>query len=100
MPCVDDLVLRAMDEGDPKQGCPAGAAKDTDGDGVKDTFVAIPVGTPVCFEVIPAKNDFVKPLATAQFFNAFIDVLGMPGSVKLDKRTVLFEVPPKAIAAK
>ena len=93
-------ALRAMSEGDPKSGCPANAAKDTDGDGIKDTFTAIPVGTPVCFEVIPAKNTFVKPTKVAQFFNAFIDVLGMPGAVKLDQRTVLFLVPPQEIIAK
>ena len=93
-------ALRAMDEGDPKNGCPANPAKDTNGDGIKDTFTAIPVGTPVCFEVIPAKNDFVKPKPTAQFFNAFIDILGMPGAVKLDNRTVLFLVPPKEIIGK
>ena len=46
-------ALRAKDEGDPSQGCPAHPAKDTNGDGVKDTFTAVTVGTPVCFEVIP-----------------------------------------------
>jgi len=93
-------ALRAMDEGDPKNGCPPHAAKDTGGDGVKDTFTAVTVGTPVCFEVIPQMNTTVKPKASAQFFNAFIDVLGMPGSVKLDRRTVLFLVPPREITAK
>ena len=93
-------ALRAMDEGDPKNTCPSHAAKDTDGDGVKDTFTSVVVGTPVCFEVLPKMNTTVKPKPQAQFFNAFIDVLGMPGSVKLDKRTVLFLVPPRDIAAK
>jgi hypothetical protein len=91
--------LRAMDEGDAAQGCPAHAAKDTNGDGIKDTFIAVVVGTNVCFEIIPEINSTVKPKSSAQFFNAFIDVLGMPGSVKLDKRTVLFLVPPKEITA-
>jgi hypothetical protein len=92
-------ALRAMDEGDAAQGCPAHAAKDTNADGVKDTFVAVVVGTPVCFEILPEKNTTVPPKTSAQFFNAFIDVLGMPGSVKLDRRTVLFLVPPKSITA-
>ena len=35
--------LRAMDEGSPKDGCPAHAAKDTDGDGFKDTFLTVVV---------------------------------------------------------
>ena len=45
-------------------------------------------------------NTTVKPKDSAQFFNAFIDVLGMPGSIKLDRRTVLFLVPPTDIVAK
>jgi hypothetical protein len=93
-------ALRAMDEGSPKDGCPAHAAKDTDGDGIKDTFLTVVVGTAVCFEVLPAENTTVPPKPQAQFFNAFIDVLGMPGSVKLDRRDVLFLVPPKDPAAK
>lgn len=92
--------LRAMDEGDPANGCPSHPAKDTTGDGVNDTFTSVKVGTPVCFEVIPKMNTTVKPKSTAQFFNAFIDVLGQPGAVKLDRRTVLFLVPPRDIAAK
>jgi hypothetical protein len=36
---------------------------------------------------VPAKS-------APQFFDAFIDVIGMPGAVKLDRRTVIFEVPP------
>ncbi len=92
--------LRAMDEGDTKNGCPAHAAKDSGGKGYKDTFTAVVVGTPVCFEVVPQMNNTVKPKSSAQFFNAFIDVLGMPGGVKLDRRTVLFLVPPREIAAK
>ncbi|MBI2393496.1 MAG: hypothetical protein HYV09_28200 [Deltaproteobacteria bacterium] len=93
-------ALRAMDEGDPANGCPPHAAKDTGTDGVKDTFTSVVVGTPVCFEVLPKMNTTVKPKAEAQFFNAFIDVIGMPGSVKLDRRTVLFLVPPREITAK
>jgi hypothetical protein len=93
-------ALRAMDEGDAKNMCPAHVAKDTNGDGIKDTFTAVVVGTPVCFEVLPQMNTTVKPKASAQFFNAFIDVLGMPGSVKLDLRTVLFLVPPRDLVAK
>ena len=88
-----------MSEGDGDMtpaGCKARAVKDTDGDGVDDTFVAVRVGEPVCFEVVPKKNDFVEPAKDRpQFFKAFIDVVGMPGAVKLDRRDVLFLVPPK-----
>lgn len=93
-------ALRAKDEGDPSQGCPAHPAKDTNGDGVKDTFTAVTVGTPVCFEVIPQMNTTAEPQVTAQFYNAFLDVVGVPGNIKLDQRKVLFLVPPKAAVTK
>jgi hypothetical protein len=93
-------ALRAKDEGDPAQGCPAWPAKDTNGDGVKDTFVAVKVGTPVCFEILPQQNDTVPPKTSVQFFNAFIDVIGLPGNVALDKRTVKFLVPPTGVETK
>jgi len=93
-------ALRAMKEGDAKQGCEPATTKDTNGDKIDDTFVGVTVGAPVCFEVIPAPNDFVPATKEPQFFNAFIDILGMPGSVKLDLRKVLFLVPPAEIIAK
>jgi hypothetical protein len=90
------LKIRAMGEGDVKSGCKARTVKDTDADGNEDTFVAVTVGEPVCFEITPKKNDFVEPAKDRpQFFKAFIDVVGMPGAVKLDRREVLFLVPPK-----
>ena len=88
-------ALRAMDEGNPANGCPAAAAKDSDGDGIKDTFTAVKAGTPVCFEVIPNKNTIVPPDVDPQFFNAFVNVIGVQGNLPLDKRSVLFLVPPK-----
>lgn len=93
-------ALRAMDEGNAANGCPAAEAKDSDGDGVKDTFVAVKVGTPVCFEVVPQTNTIVPPEAIPQFFNAFVDVIGVQGNVLLDKRSVLFLVPPKGFGVK
>ncbi|MBX3208153.1 MAG: hypothetical protein KF764_24110 [Labilithrix sp.] len=88
-------ALRAMDEGNAAAGCPARTARDSDNDGVKDTFVNVVVGTKVCFEVIPAKNTTVPPSNEPQFYNAFVDVVGVQGNVQLDKRSVLFLVPPK-----
>lgn len=93
-------ALRAMDEGNAANGCPAAPATDTNGDGIKDTFVAMKAGTPVCFEVIPAKNNFVEPDIDPQFFNAFIDVVAVQGNLQLDKRSVLFLVPPKDASVK
>jgi len=93
-------ALRAMDEGNPTNGCPAAPAKDSDGDGIKDTFLAVKAGTPVCFEVIPAKNGTVAPQLDPQFFNAFVDVVAVQGNLHLDKRSVLFLVPPKDAGVK
>lgn len=93
-------ALRAMDEGNQAAGCPAAPAKDTNGDGIKDTFISVKVGTPVCFEVIPQKNTFVEPASDPQFFNAFIDVVGVQGNVQLDHRSVLFLVPPQDAGVK
>lgn len=88
--------IRAMKEGDASLGCPANATYDADKDGIDDTFKAVTVGVPVCFEIIPKMNDKVKPIPTAQFFNAFIDMIGMPGGVSLgDRRTAVFLVPPE-----
>jgi hypothetical protein len=96
--------LRAMDEGDTTEGCAAlGASKvkDTDGDGVMDTFIQITASASnrVCFEVNPNMNTIVPPTNVAQIFRAFIDVVGMPGAVNLgDRRQVLFLVPPKDVS--
>jgi hypothetical protein len=87
-------ALRAKDEGDMANNCPPHAATDTDGDGVKDTFTAVIVGTPVCFEVIPAENTTVPATKEPQFYKALIDVIGVQGNVHLDNRSVLFLVPP------
>lgn len=88
-------AIRAMEEGDEAAGCPAGTAKDSDGDGILDTFVAVKAGTMVCFEVVAAVNTTVAPTSDPQFFNAFIDIFGIPGDLKLDTRSVLFLVPPQ-----
>jgi hypothetical protein len=87
-------AVRAMDEGDPVSGCPAHAAKDTGGDGVKDTFTSVAVGTPVCFEVKPKANVTIDGGPTGQSLGVLLTVLGMPGSVVLDRRTVTIVVPP------
>jgi hypothetical protein len=89
-------AVRAMDEGDTGNGCPPHDTYDSDGDGVKDTFKEVTVGTPICFEVIPKMNTTIAPTDVAQFFNAFIRMIGNPGSVDLgDQRTIIFLIPPK-----
>ncbi|MGZ6093826.1 MAG: hypothetical protein ACXWUG_17475 [Polyangiales bacterium] len=86
-------TVRAMDEGDATKGCAPAPAKDTNGDGVKDTFTSVDIGTHVCFEVIPAMNTTVKPTDMDQYFLAVLQVLGMPGMIRLDTQTIRFRVP-------
>ncbi len=92
-------ALRAMEGGDAAQGCPPLAAKDTDKDGIKDTFIEAPVGTRVCFEVLPAVNTRVVSQDKPRFFKAFIDVQAGSGGVSLDTHAVRFMVPPKPLGA-
>jgi hypothetical protein len=84
-----------MDAGSAKDGCVATPAKDTDGDGILDTFVSVPPVRAVCFDVTPKKNDLVDTASVAQFFRAFVDVVAMPSATKLDTRAILFLVQPK-----
>ena len=87
--------LRAMGEGDPTNNCPMWATKKSVPTlSYDDVFVAVTAGTKVCFEVIPAVNTTVPPKTSAQFFKAFINVVGLPGNTPLDQRSVLFLVPP------
>jgi hypothetical protein len=86
--------LRAMDEG--SDTCPPASVDDSDGDGINDTFLGVSVGTPICFEITVKTNTIVPETDEAQFFKAFIDVVGVAGNVQLDRREVLFLVPPRA----
>jgi hypothetical protein len=88
-------ALRAMGEGDAANGCPKEMTTKSDPSLMyDDVFVGVTAGTAVCFEVIPAVNTTVPATMNAQFFKAFINVVGLPGNTKLDQRTVLFLVPP------
>jgi hypothetical protein len=93
-------ALRAMGEGDAANGCPKEmTTKSSPSLLYDDVFVGVTAGTAVCFEVIPAMNTIVPPTMTAQFFKAFINVVGLPGKTTLDQRSVLFLVPPVDISA-
>lgn len=69
-----------------------GATEDTDGDGYPDAFPAILPGTPVCWDVVAARNTMVMPALEPLVFRARLTVRG-DGS-PLDARTVYFLVPP------
>ncbi len=89
---VDRIVPNA--DGDDAKGCAGGLdTADTDGDGFDDTFVDVLPGTQVCFDIIPAINDFVPPTDEPQLFRATVVVVG-DGITDLDERDVFFLVPP------
>ena len=67
--------------------------EDTDGDTRPDAFPSLLPGTPVCWDVIPARNETVMPTLTPQVFRARLTVKG-DGS-PLDARIVYFLVPPR-----
>jgi hypothetical protein len=86
--------MRAMDAGSSKDTCAAATAKDTDGDGVLDTFTSVSAPTAVCFEIVPQTNRVLPARPSAQFARAFVDVTTMPATT-IERRTVLFVVPGK-----
>ncbi len=66
--------------------------EDTDGDGHDDTFPALLPGTPVCWRVVPARNDSIAPTGVPQVFRARLTVYG--DDSPLDARIVYFLIPP------
>lgn len=72
----------------------AGVA-DSSGNGHPDRFIQLPPGTPVCWDVIAARNTFVEATGVPQMFMAIIEVRGGPGETLLDTRNVYFLVPPE-----
>lgn len=84
---------RAMDEGSAAHGCAPHAAKDTNGDGVLDTFVG-PVRGAICFEIIPNVNAVVLPRPEiVMAVVAIVDVVVQADGSRHDRRSVLFIVP-------
>ncbi len=73
------------------QGLPTA---DTNGDGKKDTFLAVTPGTKVCFDLVAKSNTTVQPKVDPQMFKAFVSVIG-GGVTVLDTRDVFFLVPPE-----
>lgn len=67
--------------------------RDSNGDGIEDTFVRVPPGRRVCFDVIPKTNVTVQPTSEPQMFRAIIQVWGNNQTL-LDERDVYFLVPP------
>ncbi|MEC7520895.1 MAG: hypothetical protein VYE22_13560 [Myxococcota bacterium] len=67
--------------------------EDGDGDGRPDVFGALVPGTPVCWDVHPARNDAVPRQIEPQVFRARLTVYG--DDSPLDSRIVYFLIPPR-----
>ena len=68
-------------------------SRDTDFDGLADSYLAIPANTPACWRVHPAMNNSVPATSVAQLFKVTVSI--DDGSfVGVDTREVTFVVPP------
>jgi len=68
------------------------ATADDDDDSIPDRFVAVPPGTTVCFDVVPASNQTIQPSSAPQIFKVFLDVIA-DEATPIDSRTIYFYVP-------
>jgi hypothetical protein len=84
-----------VDEGDALLGCVPFPATDTNGDGVKDTFVNAGGDVPLCFEIELAATTGLVAGPEAKFYAAQLAFVGKPRGAVFDTRVVLFVVPPK-----
>ena len=83
--------VEALDGGDP--ACATGLTRvDGDGDGFFDTFLAVPVGSTLCWRVVARQNDGVPESATTQNYPGSL-LLSVDGSATV-ALPLLFLVPP------
>ena len=83
---------QALTAGFESHGCLAGVTKDSDGDGLPDTFVATPKSSRVCYRVRP-NSDAVKKRrkGSVQFLRTWVEGVD---STRIDRRAVTFIVFP------
>ena len=95
---VDASLLVAslvpMDQGDAGLGCSAQTAKDTNADGVPDTFVGVASGTPLCFGLLFKDNALVPVKATVQVLQLVATLIAEPGTKNSGSKQVYVFVPP------
>jgi hypothetical protein len=65
---------------------------DSNGDGVADYFPAVPAGSSVCFDVVPAVNEYLDAVETDLIYGATLRVL-VDGAAVLAERDVFFLIP-------
>ena len=88
------VAVAALAPGEASLGCPAHTAKDTDADGILDTFFSVTSGTPLCWEVTFKDNASVaaQPDITTLVLDAV--ATGQPNNVKVPSVPVYAFVPP------
>lgn len=86
--------VKVMPAGHAPLKCGAMKVKDANGDGTPETYEQVPVKTPVCFQVELDRNTFSPAANSPTLLAARIDVTGDPGKIVLDRRTIVFVVPP------
>lgn len=89
-------VVRAMDIGDPGKGCPPTSAKDTDGDGVLDTFTSVTPATQLCFKLLPKSNTVLKPGPLPQYVGVYVEAIAGSTGKPFARDSVCFVVPQKS----
>lgn len=90
------VTVRAMSEGWAKiepPSCEPQATRDSDGDGLADTFVAVTTARALCFDVRPVTNVLVPAGESASFHRVIVDVVTSTGKT-LHTHTVVVMVPP------
>ena len=91
---IAEFVLRVETAQLGTTECTAGLMdQDTDGSGFPDTYLGVPVRTPLCWRITPMNNNTVMPMAQPQLFAATIEIRGA-GITLLDQRQFYFIVPP------
>ncbi len=88
---IEDIRVNNSGEGS-CTAVPDEELEDADGDGDFDAFAALLPRTPVCWDVIPVRNDFEPAAREPKLFRARLSVFA--DNSRVDEREVFFLVPP------
>ena len=72
-------------------GCGAFPSEDRSGDGIDDTYPAVPPGGDACFDIVPAMNTTVMSGPAPLVFRALVTIYG--DGAPVEQREVYFVVP-------
>lgn len=89
------VTVRAMNEGFPKlepPSCEPQSTRDSDADGVDDTFIGAATPRALCFDVRPVTNLVVTAAESASFHRVLVDIVTSTGKT-LQSRSVVVMVP-------